>query len=61
MENRKIIRDASQEALRQVEKATESEPIQGEELLESEELKRKLTDAKERIKSPEEKKGTKLP
>ena len=40
-------RDANQEALRQVEHATDSKPISGEELLESEELKRKLREAKE--------------
>ena len=39
-------RDASQEALRQVEHATDSEPVSGEELLESEELKRQLREAK---------------
>jgi len=39
-------RDASQEALDQVEKATESGPVNGEELLESEELKRQLREAK---------------
>jgi hypothetical protein len=35
-------RDANKEALEQVEKATDSEPVKGEELLESEELKRQL-------------------
>ncbi len=44
-------RDASQEALDQVETATDSEPVKGEELLESEELKRQLREAKERLKS----------
>jgi hypothetical protein len=44
-------RDANQDAIRQVEDATESEPVNGEELLESEELKRQLREAKERIKS----------
>jgi hypothetical protein len=44
-------RDASKEALDQVEKATESEPVNGEELLESEELKRQLREAKERLKN----------
>jgi hypothetical protein len=39
-------RDASQEALHQIEKITDSEPVQGEELLESEELKRQLAEAK---------------
>jgi hypothetical protein len=44
-------RDANKEALEQVEKATESEPVKGEELVESEELKRKFREAKERLKS----------
>ena len=44
-------RDANKEALDEVETATESESIKGEELLESEELKRQLREAKERIKS----------
>jgi hypothetical protein len=42
-------KDANKEALEQVEKATESEPAKGEDLLESEELKRKLADSKKRI------------
>ncbi len=44
-------RDENTEAVRNVEKATESEPVKGEELLESEELKRKLAEAKKQIKS----------
>ena len=44
-------RDANKEALDEVENATESEPVKGEELLESEELKRQLREAKERLKS----------
>ena len=44
-------RDTNQEALEQVEKATESEPVKGEELLESPELKRQLREAKERLKN----------
>ena len=43
--------DANKEALDQVEKATESEPVFGEELLESEELQQQLREAKERTKS----------
>lgn len=48
-------KDASQEALDQVEKATESEPVFGEELLESQDLQRQLREAteaevKERLK-----------
>jgi hypothetical protein len=44
-------RDANKEALDEVERETESEPVKGEELLESEELKRQLREAKERLKS----------
>ena len=39
--------DANKEALDQVEKATESKPVKGEELLESEKLKQQLREAKE--------------
>lgn len=45
-------RDASQRALEQVEKITDSEPVKGEELVESEELKRKFREAKERLRKP---------
>ncbi len=41
-------KDANQEALEQVERITESEPVSGEDLLGSEDLKRKLREAKER-------------
>jgi hypothetical protein len=41
--------DENKEALRQVEKATESEPVKGEDLLESKDLKRNLADSKKRI------------
>jgi hypothetical protein len=41
-------RDASQEALHQVEHITESEPVNGEELVQSEDLKRQFREAKER-------------
>ena len=44
-------RDANQDALRQVEHATGSEPVKGEELLESEELKRQLREAKSQLNS----------
>ena len=47
-------RDPNQEALEQVEKATDSEPIQGEELLKSEPLKRQLREAKERLAKEEQ-------
>jgi hypothetical protein len=42
-------KDANKEALEQVEKATESEPVKGEDLLKSEDLKGKLADSKKRI------------
>ena len=42
-------RDASKDALDQVEKATDSQPVKGEELLESEELKRQLREAKKTL------------
>lgn len=37
------------EAVRQVNEVTDSEPVNGEELLESEDLKRQLRAAKDRI------------
>jgi hypothetical protein len=46
-------RDSNREALEQVEKATESEPVKGEDLLESEDLKRQLREAKEQSKKSE--------
>jgi hypothetical protein len=42
-------KDANKEALEQVEKATESEPVKGEDLLKSEDLERKFVDSKKRI------------
>ncbi|HEV3100631.1 MAG TPA: hypothetical protein VGY75_13045 [Candidatus Udaeobacter sp.] len=44
-------RDANKKALEQVEKATDSEPVKGKELSESDELKRKLSQAEERYGS----------
>jgi hypothetical protein len=44
--------DESQEALRNVERATDSEPVNGEDLVESEDLKRKFREAKERLREP---------
>jgi hypothetical protein len=41
--------DESQEALRNVERITESEPVNGEDLLSSPDLKRQLREAKERL------------
>ena len=47
--------DANQDALRQVEKATGSEPVgEDEELLESPELQRQWREAKERLRSQED-------
>jgi len=43
-------RDTNQEALDQVQKITESGPDRGDDLLESEDLKRQLREAKERLK-----------
>jgi len=42
-------RDASQKALEQVQKITESGPVNGEDLLGSDDLKRQLREAKERL------------
>jgi hypothetical protein len=39
----------NEEALEQVEKATESEPAKSKDLLESEDLERKVVDSKKRI------------
>jgi hypothetical protein len=44
-------RDANEKALEQVEKATDSEPFKGTVLLESDALKRKLSEAEERFRS----------
>ena len=41
-------RDEKQEALKKVEDATDSDPVNGEDLLQSEELKRQLREAKKR-------------
>ena len=43
-------RDANTKAVRRV-KATDSEPVKGKELLESDELKRQLSEAEERLRS----------
>lgn len=42
-------RDANKEALEQVERITESDPVSGEDLVDSEELKRKFREAKKRL------------
>lgn len=43
--------DTNQEALRKVEKITDSEPVNGEDLISSPNLKRQLREAKERLKA----------
>ena len=43
--------DESGEALRNVDKITDSEPVNGEDLFSSPDLKRQLREAKERLKS----------
>jgi len=48
-------RDASQEALRQVEHITGSKPVRGETLLRSRKLKRQLSEAKKRVQSKDKK------
>jgi len=45
-------RDESQEALRNVERITESEPVSGEDLVSSPDLKRQFREAKERLRKP---------
>jgi hypothetical protein len=42
-------KDANKEASEQVEKAPESKPVKDEDLVKSEDLKRKLVDSKKRI------------
>lgn len=44
--------DESQEALRNVERLTDSEPVNGEELVSSPDLKRQFREAKERLREP---------
>jgi len=41
--------DENQEAVRNVDEITDSEPCNGEDLLESEDLKRQLREAKQRL------------
>jgi hypothetical protein len=44
--------DENQEAVRNVEKATDSEPVNGEDLISSPDLKRQLREAKEQLSEP---------
>ena len=53
-------KDASQKALEQVEKATDSERAKGEDLLGSEDLKRQLREAKKRLRSSDDSKDRNL-
>ena len=45
--------DLNQEAVRQVNELTESGPVNGEDLLESEDLKRQLREAKDKLRRPQ--------
>jgi hypothetical protein len=45
-------RDTNQEALRQVEKATDSKSVDGRDLLESDALRRQLDEAKQSLSTP---------
>jgi hypothetical protein len=45
-------RDTNQEALRQVEKAIGSEPVEGRDLLESDALRRQLDEARQSLSMP---------
>jgi hypothetical protein len=52
-------RDPNQQAARQVEKITDSEPARGEDLVSSEELKRKFREAKKELEQQD--RGRKAP
>ena len=52
-------RDANKEALRQVEKATGSDPVDGKDLLESDALRRQLDEAKQSLDAPAKPSGKK--
>ncbi len=52
-------RDANKEALRQVEKATGSDPVDGKDLLESDALRRQLDEAKQSLDAPPKPSGKK--
>jgi hypothetical protein len=43
--------DENEQAVRNVEQVTDSAPVNGEDLIESEDLKRQLREAKERLAS----------
>ena len=52
MANTMAERDTNKEALEQVEKITDSEPVNGEELVASDDLKPKFREVKERLGEP---------
>jgi hypothetical protein len=52
-------RDANKEALRQVEKTTGSDPMDGKDLLESDALRRQLDEAKQSLDAPAKPSGKK--
>jgi hypothetical protein len=52
-------RDASKEALRQVEKATGTDPVDGKDRLESDALRRQLDEAKQSLSAPAKPSGKK--
>jgi hypothetical protein len=52
-------RDANKEALRQVEKATGSDQVDGKDLLESDALRRQLDEAKQSFDAPPKPSGKK--
>jgi hypothetical protein len=53
-------RDANKEALRQVEKATGSDPADGKDRLESDALRRQLDEAKQSLDAPVKPSGKEL-
>ena len=59
IENGMPERDANKEALRQVEKATGSDPVDGKDLLESDALRRQLDEAKQTLDAPAKPSGKK--
>ena len=51
-------RDPNKEALRQVEKATRSDPVDGKDLLKSDALRRQLDEAKQSLDAPPKPSGS---
>ena len=52
-------RDANKEALREVEKAAGTDPVDGKDLLESDALRRQLDEAKQSLSAPAKPSGKK--